>query len=83
MDHVVAPFLVDFAGAQFDEPDWSIEDWQEDIEFKFGVNAFLAFWVYEELKKHGVYYVDFRQSNLNIQDHPERKPDPPDDEIDK
>jgi hypothetical protein len=69
MDCVSAPYLLDFAGASFDPPDFSpetVEQWHADIAEKFGPNAHIAHAVYAELAKQNIYYLDFRPSNMNV-----------------
>jgi len=80
MDFVSAPFLLDFAGVLFEPPDFTPEvraDWYADIDERFGPNAWVAHLVYQSLAKHGIYYVDFRPSNLNLTGLPDAVPYPP------
>lgn len=73
MDVVKPPFLLDFAGAQFKPPDFSADAmalWHADIREKFGANAHIAYSVYDALRRIGIYYMDFRHSNLNLQGLP-------------
>ena len=74
MDFVSAPYLLDFAGVQFTEPDFSPEvmaDWHAKIADFYGSNASIAYDVYNSLARHGMFYMDFRPSNLKIADAPE------------
>jgi hypothetical protein len=69
MDFVVAPYLLDFAGVSFDPPDFSeetMENWHTGVNEMFGPNAHIAYAVYDSLARHGIYYMDFRPSNLNL-----------------
>jgi hypothetical protein len=69
MDFVSAPYLLDFAGVKFkplDYPEDTMRHWHEQIEERFGPNAGIAYDVYHALGKHGIYYDDFRQSNMNL-----------------
>ena len=77
MDFVSAPYLLDFAGAMFDPPDFpddKMEHWHAEIESNFGPNAHIVYAVYNTLSQHGIYYVDFRPSNLNLAGLPGLKP---------
>lgn len=79
MDFVSAPFLLDFAGATFTPPDFPDEvmaEWRERIDRQFGPNAWVAYAVYDVLARHGIYYTDFRPSNMNVEGLPGT--DPPD-----
>ena len=81
MDVVSAPYLLDFAGVMFDPPDFD-EDrwayWRETISGFYGPNDWVAYDVYRTLAGHGLYYVDFRPSNMNIEGLPGLLPhDPP------
>ena len=85
MDFVSAPFLLDFAGVLFTPPDFSEEvlaDWYADIDEKFGPNAWVAHLVYQSLAKLGIYYVDIRPSNLNLDGFPDAVPYPSSDSDD-
>lgn len=69
MDFVSAPYLLDFAGVLFTEPDFSpdvMADWHAKITEYFGSNAAIAYAVYNSLARHGMYYMDFRPSNLKL-----------------
>lgn len=80
MDFVNAPFLLDFAGVLFrppDFPDDPTHGWHADIEDRFGPNAWMAHLVFNSLAKHGIYYVDFRPTNLKMEGHPDFVPWPP------
>lgn len=82
MDLVRPPFLLDFAGVLFQPPDYSdetMELWREEVEFRFGRNAWLAFSIYGALMKYGLYYMDLRPSNLNVKDHPSAEVESDDD----
>src|SRR5438128_2576092 len=49
MDFVNSPFLLDFAGVQFNPPDFSpdvLADWHARIQDFFGPNAWVAYAVY-------------------------------------
>lgn len=86
MDLVTPPFLLDFAGVRFSPPDFppdTIAEWHKDIEFRFGRNAWMAHSVYHALAKHGLYYIDFRPSNMNLKGHPDALPDDPTDDNDE
>jgi len=81
MDCVVSPFLLDFAGVHFEPPDYSDdvwEHWHSEVELRFGPNSHLAFAVYGSLQQYGIWYTDLRQSNLNLDGHPEAKAFPTD-----
>jgi hypothetical protein len=85
MDVVSAPFLLDFAGVLFrppDFPDDPTHGWQADVEAKFGPNAWIAHLVFDSLAKHGIYYVDFRPTNLKLEGYPGLEPWPTDHESD-
>ena len=73
IDVVSPPYLLDFAGVRYTDPEFS-EDTMRDIhatiEERFGNNAHIAYAVYHSLKKIGIYYLDLRQSNLNIEGLP-------------
>ena len=79
MDFVSPPFLLDFAGVRFQPPDFP-EGWQAPVEEKFGPNAWIAYLVYESLTKHGIYYTDFRPSNLKLDGYPGLEPWPAEDD---
>jgi len=79
MDFVSAPYLLDFAGVLLQPLDIvfdaeRIEYWHESIAGFFGPNAHIAYAVYNTLAKHGLYYVDFRPSNLNLTGPPGLEP---------
>ena len=81
MDFVNAPYLVDFAGVRFDPPDFpsdTMQSWHDSISELFGPNAWIAYAVYNSLARHGLYYMDFRPSNLNLKGHPDFQPFEPD-----
>jgi hypothetical protein len=80
MDLVSAPYLLDFAGVQFSPPDFSedvMQHWHRGIEDAYGPNAFIAYAVYEFLAKQGMYYMDFRVSNMKLDGHPGLEPHTP------
>lgn len=67
------PFLLDFAGVSFHPPDFSSEvlaNWHDDLHEKFGANVRVAYAVYDSLRKLGIYYMDFRHSNMNLEGLP-------------
>jgi hypothetical protein len=69
MDFVTPPFLLDFAGVQFELPDFpedTMQSWHAGIEEMYGPNAWIAHAVYESLARHGMYYLDFRPSNMKL-----------------
>lgn len=69
MDFVSAPYLLDFAGVSFSPPDFpedTMNRWHASIRNFFGPNAPIAYAVYESLRRHGMYYMDFRPSNLKL-----------------
>ena len=69
MDVVSAPYLLDFAGVSFSPPDFSedtMEQWHAGIAEMFGANAHIVYAVYHSLARHGIYYMDFRPSNLKL-----------------
>jgi tRNA splicing endonuclease len=77
MDFVSAPFLLDFAGVQFHAPDFPSDvmaDWHARLEEFYGPNAWVAYAVYESLARHGIYYMDFRPSNLKLDGLPGLEP---------
>jgi hypothetical protein len=83
MDFVSAPYLLDFAGVLFRPPDFpedTMQRWHEGIQEMFGPNAHVAYAVYNSLAKHGMYYVDFRPSNLNTAGLPGLEPFEPGEE---
>lgn len=69
MDVVSSPYLLDFAGVAFAPPDFSndvMNDWHARIHDFFGLNASVAYSVYDALKKVGIWYLDLRPSNLKL-----------------
>lgn len=81
MDVVCPPFLLDFAGVKFTDPGFPPDTIAENsrmIEERFGPNAPLAFAIQAELRKLGMFYLDMRPDNLNLQGHPDFKPLQPD-----
>jgi hypothetical protein len=70
MDFVTPPFLVDFAGAQLTAPDFETDvwdHWHTQIGEMFGEDAPLVYAVYDALAREGIYYLDFRPSNLKLE----------------
>ena len=51
-----------------------LEGWHASIQERFGPHAHLAYAVYNSLKKHGIYYVDLRPSNVNLDGLPGLEP---------
>lgn len=79
MDFVSAPYLLDFAGVTFTPPDFSedtMQHWHSQIDEYFGANASIAYDVYNSLARHGIYYLDFRPSNMKLDGLPGLKPFP-------
>lgn len=77
MDFVRSPYLLDFAGVQFSHPDFSVDvmsHWHQKISEYFSPNEALVYGIYAALARHGIYYMDFRPSNLNLNGHPDAKP---------
>lgn len=77
MDFVNTPFLLDFAGVLFSPPDFNddaMQKWHKDIEEAYGPNAHIAYAVYRFLEKHGMYYMDFRVSNMKLDGLPGLEP---------
>lgn len=73
IDFVSPPYLLDFAGVKFSDPDFSadtMDDIHATIEERFGKNADIAYAVYHSLLRYGIYYLDLRQSNLNLEGLP-------------
>jgi hypothetical protein len=69
MDFVSAPYLLDFAGCIFDAPDFSedaMDQWHANIERYFRPNTSVVYDVYNSLVGYGIYYMDFRPSNLKL-----------------
>jgi hypothetical protein len=71
MDFVSAPFLLDFAGVRYQRPEVEfdaerIQYWHETIVERYGPNASIAYAVHHSLAQHGLYYMDFRPSNMNL-----------------
>jgi hypothetical protein len=80
MDFVSAPYLLDFAGVLFAPPDFGddvMQQWHADIEDAYGPNAHVAYAVHHFLAKHGLYYMDFRVSNMKLDGLPGIEPYPP------
>jgi hypothetical protein len=77
MEFVAPPYLLDFAGVQFSEPDFSAEVQEYShrrIVDGFGPNASVAYAVYDSLAKMGIYYLDFKPSNMNLKGLPGLQP---------
>ena len=77
MDFVSAPYLLDFAGVLFAPPDYpedAMEKWHADIAEAYGPNATLAYAVYHSLEQHGLWYMDFRPSNMKLDGLPGLEP---------
>lgn len=62
-----------------------MEDWHRGIRDRFGNNTSVVYAVYHTLAQHGIYYLDFRQSNLKLEGltglSPDDEPDGDDDEL--
>lgn len=85
MDFVNAPYLLDFAGATFKKPDFTddvMNDWHRNLRYRFGPNVSVAYEVWHALRKLGIYYLDFRPSNLNLTGLPGLLPPEPSTEDD-
>lgn len=77
MDIVSPPFLLDFAGVLFEPPDFPedvMEHWHEQNRNFFGPNVSIVYDVYNTLARHGLYYMDFRPSNLKLDGLPNLLP---------
>jgi hypothetical protein len=77
MDVVTTPFLLDFAGVLFRPPDFTddaMQHWTAAIEGWYGPNAWFAHMVHHSLARHGMYYVDFRPTNMKLDGHPDLQP---------
>ena len=77
MDFVRSPYLLDFAGVQFSKPDFSrdvMAHWHQKISEFFSPNEAMIYGIYAALARHGIYYMDFRPSNVNMNGHPDAKP---------
>lgn len=84
MDVVQPPFLLDFAGVLFQPPDFdsdAMADWHARLQFLFGRNLPIIYDVYHMLSRHGIWYMDFRPSNIKLEGLPDYDPAPdaPDD----
>ncbi|MCC7350260.1 MAG: hypothetical protein IT446_06795 [Phycisphaerales bacterium] len=80
MNVVIAPYLLDFAGVHFHPPDFpseAMESWHAGIHELYGPNDHIVYDVYNSLMRHGLYYMDFRPSNLNLTNHPDLLPHNP------
>lgn len=80
MDFVAPPFLLDFAGVHLDPPDFEAEtmqQWHERIVEYFGPNSHIIYDIYNSLAQHGLYYLDFRPSNVNLTGLPGLQPHDP------
>lgn len=51
-----------------------MQSWQAGIAELFGPNAHIVYDVYHSLAKHGLFYMDFRPSNLNMTGLPGSQP---------
>ena len=74
IDFVRPPYLLDFAGVKFRDPEFSADTMTSihaDIEERFGHRSDIAYAVYHDLRRLGIYYLDLRQSNLNLEGLPE------------
>jgi hypothetical protein len=70
IDFVSPPYLLDFAGVRFSDPEFpseTVREIHEDIQLRFGRNAPIAYAVQHRLLQIGMYYLDLRPSNLNLQ----------------
>lgn len=70
IDLVKPPYLLDFAGVRFSDPKFppeTVRQIDEDIQLRFGRNAAFAYAVQHRLLQIGMYYLDLRPSNLNLQ----------------
>jgi hypothetical protein len=79
MDVVNAPYLLDFAGVRFDPPDFdsdAMADWHARLDFLFGRNVSIIYDVYHILSRHGIWYMDFRPSNIRLEGLPDYDPVP-------
>ncbi len=79
MDFVNSPYLLDFAGVRLSPPDFSDEtmaSWHAGIEEAYGPNSSIAYGVYHFLSQHGMYYMDFRPSNMKLDGLPGLLPMP-------
>lgn len=77
MDFVAPPFLLDFAGVLFHPPDFSddaMQHWRAGIEVRYGPNAWIAHLVHDSLAKRGIYYMDFRPTNMKLDGYPGLEP---------
>jgi hypothetical protein len=73
IDVVRPPYLLDFAGVKFSDPQFpseTVRQIHEEIQMRFGRNAHIAYSVQEQLRRIGMYYLDLRSSNLNLQGLP-------------
>jgi hypothetical protein len=57
-------------------------DWHAKIRQRFSPNESIVYQVYEFLAGYGLYYTDFRESNLNLPGLPGAEPRRLDDEED-
>jgi hypothetical protein len=74
MDVVRAPYLLDFAGVLFNRPDFdsdAMAGWHEHLHFLFGRNVSIIYDVYHILSRHGIWYMDFRPSNIKLEGLPD------------
>jgi hypothetical protein len=78
IDLVRPPYLLDFAGVRFEDPQFSADtlaDIHETIRLRFGNRASVAYAVYDSLRKLGMYYLDLRPGNLNFRGLPATESD--------
>jgi len=79
---VDAPYLLDFAGVEYTPPEiaWEpdrVAQWHEEIGYRFGPNAHIAYAAHHALTRYGMYYMDLRPSNVNLTGFPGVEADPP------
>jgi hypothetical protein len=68
---------LDFAGVSLKPPDFSddtMEQWHASLEEYFGPNVDIVYSIFDSLAKRGLYYMDFRPSNLKLEGLPGLKP---------
>jgi hypothetical protein len=83
MDFVSPPFLLDFAGALFQPPDFEADvmaEWHAQNQRVFGRNTPIIYSVYDTLSRYGIYYMDFRPTNIKLEGLPDYDPTPDFDE---
>jgi serine/threonine protein kinase len=77
MDFVNSPYLLDFAGAKLERPDFpedTMNLWRAEIDARFGPNAWIAYSVHYYLAQQGIYYLDLRPTNLKLDGLPGIEP---------